>query len=65
MKIKLDSRKFGKLFGFFITFLTSTIVLYFVLQFSNRLPENWGYLHVFLTALSVILTGILIKMLLK
>jgi hypothetical protein len=65
MKDNCSLKKTGELFGFFIMFMIVTIVLYFSLQLSHRLPIGWGYIHIFLLVLSVVLTGILIKLLLK
>lgn len=65
MNSNSNLEKIGKLFGFLIMFFMVTIILFFSLSLSNRLPPNWNYIHIFFTILSVILAGILIKLLLK
>ncbi|OGJ16076.1 hypothetical protein A3K73_05705 [Candidatus Pacearchaeota archaeon RBG_13_36_9] len=60
MKVK----KFGAIAGYAFTFLIFSILLYFILKFSEKLPAEWGYLHVFLISISIASVGRLIKLLL-
>lgn len=56
---------FGRKIGFITMFFIFTTALYFFLFSIGKLPENFTYLHVMLITLFIILTGTLLKFLLK
>ena len=45
--------KTGKKIGFVIMFLIFSIILYFILKFTGKIPESWTYLHIFLLAMTI------------
>lgn len=62
---KNKSRKFEKKLGFVIMYLIFTIILYFIMRTSNKIPENWTIFHISLLTLFLILLGTFIRLLLK
>jgi len=67
MRFEADKkiRKIGEKTGIMTMYLIFTTLLYFILKLLERLPENWGYFHIVLLTLFIILLGTLIKMLLN
>lgn len=59
------TEKFGERVGYIVMYFIFTTFLYFILSFLNKLPENWGYFHVVLLTITIILVGTLLKMLLR
>lgn len=65
MKFEKKSNKIVQWCGYIAMYFIFTTVLYFLLKFLNKLPETWGYIHVIVITLFMVLLGKLIKMLLK
>ena len=51
----------GYLFGYFLF----TTILFFILTFLDKLPENWSYFHIMGLILLIVLIGTLLKRMLK
>ena len=62
---KNNYEKAGKITGFLLMFAIFTILLYFILNFLNKIPEYWSLIHMFPITLLIVLLGTLIKLLLK
>ena len=69
MSLKFKSgkkiEKSGKIIGYLIAYFIFTTILYFILKFSKRVPSDWGYPHIMILTLFIVLLGTLIKLLLK
>lgn len=59
------SGKMGNFLGYLVAYLIFTIILFFVLNYLNKLPEGWGYAHMLAIGLLISLIGSLIRELLK
>lgn len=57
--------KIGQKAGFLFSYLLFTTVAYYILSFTNRLPENFTYFHIIPFTLLVVLIGFLIDKWLK
>ena len=64
LKIKKQG-SFGKNLGFAVMYLIFSFILYFILTFLKKIPENWGFFHIFMITLFLVLLGTLIRFLLK
>ena len=42
-----------------------TTIFYFILKLLNKIPDSWGYFHVLILTLFIVLLGTLIKLLLR
>ena len=51
----------GKRAGYVLGYFLFTTVLYFILKALNKLPSNWGYVHVMWIVLVIALIGAGIK----
>jgi len=51
--------------GYIIMYFIFTTVLYFILKYFDKIPENWNYIHMMVITLFIVLLGKLIKILLK
>ncbi len=60
-KINKTNQKIGYVF----MYLVFTTILYFILRFLNKIPDSWGYFHVLILTLFIVLLGTLIKLLLR
>lgn len=56
------TEKIGEILGFAIMYLIFTTILYFILDFFEKLPSNWNYFTLAMATLFLVLIGILIKM---
>ena len=56
---------FGKVIGYISAYFLFTTVLFLILEFLNRIPENWDYPYIMLITLIVIIISVLVKKLLK
>lgn len=57
--------KIGRVFGFVVMYFIFATILYFILVFLNKLPENWKYVHIILLTIFIVLLGTLIKLFLR
>lgn len=55
----------GKFIGWMGSFLLFSIILYFVLKFSKKIPEAWGYFPIFTICLLIILVGYYLRKIIK
>ncbi len=53
--------KFGKKFGYVFAYLLFTTVLFFIWYISNKIPNNWTYLHIMIVTFLIALVGAFIK----
>jgi len=53
--------KFGKLFGFILMYTIFTIILFFILKITKKLPMGWNILYIGNVTLCISLLGVLIK----
>ncbi len=51
--------------GFVFSYFVFTTVLFFILSYTNRLPQGADYFYAVKITLTIIMTGILLKYLLK
>ena len=58
---KQETSKTGRFFGFFISYVVFTTILYLILNLLNKLPENIGYFHMYILTIYIILIGILTR----
>lgn len=63
-KSNQNSKGYEKL-GFIVMYFIFTIVLYLILKFLNKLPENWGIFHIIILTLIIVLVGTILRKLLK
>ncbi len=47
--------------GYIVMYLIFTTLLYFILRYFNKIPENWTYFHVMTVTLLIVLIGKLIR----
>ena len=59
------TKKIGFAAGFTLSYFVFTTLLYFILKFVNKLPNDWTYFHIVGITLSIIIIGIIIKKLFK
>ena len=57
--------KIGKVLGFLVSYALFTVILYFILIYLGKIPEDWNILHIVLITFFIIIIGKLIKRLLK
>lgn len=57
--------KIGKEMGYLFSYFLFTTTLFFILKFSNKLPDNYPYIHAMWLTLVIVLTGLCVKKLLK
>jgi len=57
--------KTGKYFGFILMFFLFSTILYFVLNYTNKIPDSFQYYNIFFITVPIILIGSLIKLFLK
>ena len=55
----------GKAVGFVVMFVVFSTILYFLLNYLDKLPSSWGYFHLINTTATVVLLGILLRFWLK
>jgi len=55
----------GIIIAVIFMYFVFTTVLYFILKFTHRLPASWSYISLSIVTTFVILSGSLIKLLLK
>jgi hypothetical protein len=55
--LEKNARKTGYLFSYFLM----TTLLFFILKFSKRLPDEWNYLNIMVIVAFVAVIGTLIK----
>ena len=67
MILEQDSpmERFGQKAGYVFSYSVFTTMLYFMLSFLNKLPDTWTYFHVVGLTFCIVLTGEIIKRLLK
>jgi len=58
-------RKKGEKVGYVISLFLFSAVLYLVLSFSGKLPQSWGYAHIFLVSVVIGLVGFGLERLLR
>ena len=51
--------------GYIFSYFLFTTILFFILKFLNKLPENWTYFHIMGITLLIIIIGTLLKRILK
>ena len=61
----MGAKEYGEVLGFLAMFLISTVILYFVLNFLKKMPENWGYFHIFALVFLIILVGAFVNKILR
>jgi hypothetical protein len=62
---KNNSRKLGKIVGFILMYFVFTTIFYFVLNYFEKLPENFNFFYMLNLTLSFVLIGSLLKITLK
>lgn len=62
---KQEGSKIGKFFGFFISYIVFTTILYFILKILDRLPESISYFHMYILTTYIILIGLLTNKIIK
>ena len=55
----------GKKMGFLFSYALFTITLFFILNFTKKIPDSWTILHVVAITFIITLIGVLLKKLLK
>lgn len=59
------AEKIGHRAGYIFAYFLFTTILFFVLALLNKIPLSWNYLHIIAITLTISLTGIAVKRLLK
>ena len=62
---KNKTNKIGEIIGYFIMYIIFTVVLYFILKLTDKLPQSFTSFHISLIPLAIVLTSKLISLLLK
>jgi ABC-type Na+ efflux pump permease subunit len=57
--------RFGKILGFLFGYFLFTTVMYFVLAYSGKLPDAWGYFGIVGITAVVFMAGSIARRLLK
>lgn len=65
MKQELKNKKISHIVGYLIMYFIFTTILYFILHFFDKIPENWNYVHIMFITLLIVIIGKSIKWLLK
>jgi hypothetical protein len=55
----------GKISGFVTFYLIFTTLLYFILKYLEKIPEDWNYLMMANITVSIVLIGVFLRLLLK
>lgn len=53
--------RFGTIFGYLTTYFIFTTIFFYVLLYTENLPENWTYFHIIGVTLVVTIIGNIIK----
>ncbi len=61
----MDSKLIGKYIGYTLMGIIFTFVFYWGLYFLEKLPFGWGYAHIGLLMITIILVGTLMRSLLN
>lgn len=56
---------FGKKVGYLFSYFVFSTILYYLLNFFNKLPNTWTYFHIIGLTFCIVLAGEMIKRLLK
>jgi len=57
--------KIVKNLGYFSIVIIFSIMFYFILSFTKKIPNSWNYFHVLLIVIGIIIVSRLLKELLK
>jgi len=57
--------RLGERLGYLFSYFLFTTILFFILVLLKKIPESWSYLYVMGITILIVLTGIVIKRLLK
>ena len=57
--------KVGEKLGYVFSYFLFTTILFFILLLLKKLPESWFYIHVMGIVILIVITGTIIKRLLK
>jgi len=57
--------KIGIISGYILMYLIFTTIFYFILTYFKKIPSSWGYIHVSILSLILMLVGKLIKTYIK
>jgi CDP-diglyceride synthetase len=60
-KEKNPIENYGEKIGFIFGYFLFTTVLFFILNFLNKIPKNWSYLNLMTLTFVIALIGTLIK----
>ncbi len=62
---KVNVTKMGEMFGFISAYLLFSTIFFFILEFFDKIPKTWNYLHIMGISFVITLVGIIIKRYLK
>jgi hypothetical protein len=51
----------GKIGGYLITLLLFSLVLFFILKITKKMPDSWNYFHILILSAIINYLGFLIK----
>ncbi len=58
-------KKTGKLLGFAISFFLFSTIFYFVLTFTEKIPDDWTVFHISVILIGVLIVSYIIKKILR
>lgn len=58
---KNQLQKIGRLFGFCFSFFLFSTILFFILNYFNKIPQTWSYFHILGLTLGLIVFSRLLK----
>lgn len=58
-------RKIGEIIGYLFMYFLFTTILYFILNFLDKIPKTWNYFHIIILTGVIVLLGNVIREILK
>jgi len=60
-----NSPKVGKIVGYLFSYFLFATVLYFILKYTDKLPNNWSYINIVLLTLGIVFIGLILGKILR
>jgi len=57
--------KLGQRIGYVFSYIVFTTILFYLLNFLNKLPDDWNYFNIAFLTFFIALLGLILKRLLK
>lgn len=61
MRFDEKKTKGFKIVGYLITFFIFSVILYFILSYFEKIPDDWNYLHVLALSIGIVIISKLLN----